>query len=99
MKIVRAIIKNKAGQILMVKRSMTDHYPGQWEYPGGKVDAQESIRQALVREVMEETGLRVQVTGLKASQHGRYYYYCDPVEPVEVKLSSEHSDYKWEGGE
>lgn len=59
-----AIIKSKIdGKILLTQRS--DNY--QWCLPGGKVEAGESVSEACVREVFEETGLHVailQLTGI-----------------------------------
>lgn len=76
----------------MVKRAMTDSYPGRWEYPGGKVDPGETAWQALVREVKEETGLDIQVISFVT----RNEWFCMMKDPrQEVKLSPEHSDYKW----
>ncbi len=51
------------GRLLMVKR---DREPGRglWTVPGGHVELGEYLEQALRREVMEETGLEVEVGGL-----------------------------------
>jgi len=51
------------GAILLVKR---DREPakGQWSLPGGRVELGESLREAIVREVREETGIDVDVDGL-----------------------------------
>jgi 8-oxo-dGTP diphosphatase len=48
------------GRILLVKRSK-DPGKGLWAVPGGKVAFGEAMRAAAVREVMEETGLRVEL--------------------------------------
>jgi ADP-ribose pyrophosphatase YjhB (NUDIX family) len=56
---VGAIVTDDAGRLLLVKRG---HEPeaGRWSLPGGRVDPGESDRQAVVREVREETGLWVE---------------------------------------
>ncbi|KAJ5041261.1 uncharacterized protein L3040_005809 [Drepanopeziza brunnea f. sp. 'multigermtubi'] len=48
-------------QLLLLQRAATDHAPGVWEVPGGGVEPAEdaTVLHAVVREVFEETGLRV----------------------------------------
>jgi 8-oxo-dGTP diphosphatase len=55
---VGAIITDTHGRLLLIKRG---HPPqaGYWSLPGGRIEPGESDEQALVREVLEETGLRV----------------------------------------
>ncbi|MBV9386425.1 MAG: NUDIX domain-containing protein [Chroococcidiopsidaceae cyanobacterium CP_BM_ER_R8_30] len=57
---VFAIIRDDAGRVLLSRR--TDN--GWFNLPGGKVEPGESVVEALIREVWEETGLIVQVDGL-----------------------------------
>lgn len=52
---VAAVIRDKAGNVLIHQRSDN----GLWEVPAGAVDPDEAPAQALVREVLEETGLKV----------------------------------------
>lgn len=47
------------GQWLVQQRPAGSHLAGTWEFPGGKVAAGETARDAIVREVWEEIGLRV----------------------------------------
>jgi len=49
-----------AGRVLLVKRA---HEPlkGEWSLPGGTVELGETLETAVAREVLEETGLTVQV--------------------------------------
>ncbi|EKO3590531.1 8-oxo-dGTP diphosphatase MutT [Vibrio metschnikovii] len=58
--IVAGIIVNSEGsQIYITKRPDDKHQGGLWEFPGGKVEAGESIKQALSRELYEEIGITV----------------------------------------
>lgn len=57
---VAAVIQDGAGQILLQRRSDN----GLWGLPGGSVEIGESVRDAIVREVREETGLSVEVVRL-----------------------------------
>lgn len=47
------------GCFLMTSRPAGKAYAGYWEFPGGKVEAQESLEQALSRELYEELGIQV----------------------------------------
>jgi 8-oxo-dGTP diphosphatase len=58
--VVAAIIRRGA-QILITRRFDHVHLPGLWEFPGGKVEAGESLTGALEREIGEELGLRIHV--------------------------------------
>ncbi|MBD2859749.1 8-oxo-dGTP diphosphatase MutT [Spongiibacter sp. KMU-158] len=51
------VICNSEGEILIAKRADHLHQGGLWEFPGGKVEAEESVVDALVRELEEELGI------------------------------------------
>jgi ADP-ribose pyrophosphatase YjhB (NUDIX family) len=57
---VAAIIQDAEGRILLQRRSDN----GLWGLPGGSVEIGESVQEAIVREVREETGLTVEVLRL-----------------------------------
>ena len=47
-------------EILLVKRAAHERdFPNRWEIPGGHVEAGETVRQSLARELFEETGLQI----------------------------------------
>jgi ADP-ribose pyrophosphatase YjhB (NUDIX family) len=62
-KLVGGTIPEHDGRILLTRRSI-DPGRGLWTFPGGFVDFGESVSDAAVRETFEETGLRVDLTGL-----------------------------------
>jgi 8-oxo-dGTP diphosphatase len=47
------------GQFLLTSRPQGKVYEGYWEFPGGKLEAGESVEQALARELYEEIGITV----------------------------------------
>lgn len=57
---VAVVIRDGEGRILLERRSDC----GWWGMPGGRVEAGETVEQAALREVFEETGLVVRITGL-----------------------------------
>jgi len=56
-----AIVRD--GRVLAARRTAPAEAAGRWEFPGGKVEPGETPEAALVREVAEELGCRVEVTG------------------------------------
>ncbi len=50
-------------RVVLVKRGR-DPFKGRWVFPGGFVDYEETVEDAAVREVMEETGLKVSLKAI-----------------------------------
>ena len=57
--VVVAVAFDKDGRFLMTSRPEGKVYAGYWEFPGGKVEAGETLEEALVREMKEELGVQV----------------------------------------
>lgn len=54
------ILLRPDGQFLLTSRPVGKVYAGYWEFPGGKLEADEDVLQALARELQEELGITVQ---------------------------------------
>lgn len=67
--VVAAIIE-RDGKILLAQRPAQSDQAGLWEFAGGKVEPDESQRQALVRELREELGIEATV-GEYVTSHQR----------------------------
>ena len=55
-----AILVRLDGRVLLARRPAGKVYAGYWEFPGGKVEPGESLREALAREIREELGIEVE---------------------------------------
>lgn len=53
------VVANDAGEVLVTRRRDDAHQGGLWEFPGGKRELNETIREALDRELREELGIEV----------------------------------------
>ena len=91
----------KDGKILLLKRNV-EPFKGCWHVVGGHVKEDESLKDAVIREFREETGLDVAVGGII---DGRFEVTFDRVKIIavfevvsaegEVHLNSEHEAYGW----
>jgi len=95
------------GRILLEKRG-NEPGKGKWSVPGGIVELGESPEQAVVREVQEETGLRVRkpilidvVNNLTMDETGKIKYdfviidYLVAVEGGDAKAASDAEELNW----
>jgi 8-oxo-dGTP pyrophosphatase MutT (NUDIX family) len=64
---VAVVVRNDAGAVLLIQRADN----GLWALPGGAQDIGETTREAAIREVREETGIDVEITGISG-------IYSDP---------------------
>ena len=65
----------KRGRILIARRGEEQMLGGLWEFPGGKQERGESLEQTAIREIAEETGLQVAVTGCYATVKHAYSHF------------------------
>jgi 8-oxo-dGTP diphosphatase len=98
-----AIAVVRQGENFLVgKRSDGVPLAGFWEFPGGKVESDETFEQAAMRECLEETGLRVCVKRLLMENyheypHGRLqlqFIECDVPADTQTSLAV-HEPFEW----
>lgn len=83
--VVCAIIRDCNGEFVISQRSKDIPLGGKWEFPGGKVESNETLEEAVVREVKEELGVTVVVIRKLTSNvvdlaHGLFclnYFLCE----------------------
>jgi 8-oxo-dGTP diphosphatase len=59
--VVAALVQDEKGRYLITQRRKGSHLAGLWEFPGGKREADESLEEALRRELAEELSARFAV--------------------------------------
>lgn len=59
--VVAALVQDEKGHYLITQRRKGSHLAGLWEFPGGKREADESLEEALRRELAEELSARFAV--------------------------------------
>jgi len=101
MQLVVGVALVHAGRVLAARRSYPAESAGRWEFPGGKVDDGETPEDALVREIAEELGCAIAVTGwlgpeveIRAGLVLRVAV-ADLVEGEPIPREGEHDAVRW----
>ena len=100
-----AAIHDQQGRLLLIQRRKPPE-AGAWGLPGGKVDFGETVKEAVLREIDEELGVRLVLEGLACltetilSDDGRHW--VAPVYKARIASGTpsimepeKHSDWRW----
>ena len=98
--VVAAIIK-KGDYYLIAKRSKEKYMGLKWEFPGGKVEQNETFKDALSREILEELNVNIEIHNKVAEERYQdeeinivlHYYLCTLID-TNIVLS-EHEAIEW----
>lgn len=99
---VKALILKNDELLLLQRGKLAPTNPEKWDLPGGLVDTNEVPDDAILREIAEETNLKVANVSLvsntvfdrKGEPAVTLFYLVDYVDG-NVEISKEHSQYKW----
>jgi mutator protein MutT len=99
--VVQGVVRNGGSYLVMKRSDQAEHSPGKWEFPSGKPLYKESMEDAIMREVREETGLNVELgnrivseTEGTVAQLIVVTYICES-RSRNVTPSFEHTEFKW----
>lgn len=99
--VAAAIIRNEKGEILICKRGPGGSCAYLWEFPGGKLEAGETLEECLVRECREELDVEVAVGDLYDKTIYHYperktaiYFYNAKIISGDVRRLV-HEDIQW----
>jgi len=98
--VVAAIIK-KDNSYLIAQRNINKYMGLKWEFPGGKVEPNETFHQALAREIQEELNININVHEKIAEERYKddeidiilHYYLCSKKSGI-IRLN-EHENIAW----
>lgn len=85
--VAAAIIHNEEGRLLIARRRQGKSQAGLWEFPGGKIEAGESVVHCLQRELQEEMGIEIlpyESFGMNVHNYGS----------IEIKLIAWNAEYR-----
>ena len=98
--VVAAIIKSE-DYYLLAKRNKDKYMGLKWEFPGGKVEQNETFKEALSREILEELNVNIQIHKKVAEERYQdeeinivlHYYMCSLIDN-DIVLS-DHEAIEW----
>lgn len=98
--VVAAVRRDSAGRYWLCRRNGDGAHgglAGMWEYPGGKVEPGEQLREALVRELQEEFGIQRPLIGavLDSIEYQGYRVTFFEVEMQDPADLYKHSEVRW----
>lgn len=88
-------------KILVAQRSSSMKQALKWEFPGGKIEAQETAEQCLLREIKEELNITIEIIQQLETYEYDYGSFAIQLMPFICKyiagdiVLAEHIDYQW----
>lgn len=99
--VVAAVIRDEEGRILITQRNLKKAQGGLWEFPGGKIEPEETKEHAIVREIKEELDVDIEYKDYLAEKVFEYPEKTINLIALECKKINgeirllEHEAYAW----
>ena len=99
--VVAAVIQNEEGKILIAQRNLKKSQGGLWEFPGGKIEPNETKEEAIIREIKEEMDIDIEAKkfiGQKVFNYPDKDINLIAIECKQIKGDiklNEHEYFKW----
>ena len=90
-KIVKAVLVSE-NAVFLLRRAPSESHSDKWDLPGGHLIEGEHPEDGLLREVWEETGLRIK-SPVELYSQGKNTYFKAKMPPGKAKLSDEHTEH------
>lgn len=100
--------KDKEILYLLLYKKARNHYRELWDFPRGNINKNETVKENIIREVKEETGIedlgfvedfkeKIKFFYMKEGKtiNKEVTYYLAETKVKEIKLSEEHDNFKW----
>ena len=88
-------------KILITQRNSSSDHPMKWEFPGGKLNPDETVEECIIREIREELDIEIEIRESMTPVQHDYGFKQIELIPFACKLKSgkikllEHHDFMW----
>jgi len=100
---VGVVIINKRNKVLIAKRPNDKAMPNKWEFPGGKLEASETLQECGVREIQEELSLDICIDDYLGFEDlcsdnknfCLHIYTAHKLNEYQILVLNEHTNFAW----
>jgi len=100
---VGVVIINNEDKVLIAKRPPNKAMPNKWEFPGGKLEDNETLKQCGIREIKEELSLDIKIKdylgfenlNMPDNNFCLHIYTAYKLDDKQLLKLNEHTDAKW----
>lgn len=101
--VVNVVIINRNKKVLIAKRKLDKPMPDKWEFPGGKLEINETLKECGIREIKEELDLDIEIDlylgteelTYDAKIYNLHFYTAHKIDEMQELKLYEHTQSKW----